>query len=196
MSSTQRNRLTERKGNKAMNDVSYRVALGGIVSALCLLTMFLAGIIAPLYILFPMIAGVLMMIIAVEVSRSWALLTYIAVSLLSLLITFDKEAALLFILFFGHYPVLRMYLGRIRLKFLRRLIKFIIFNICIIVYFYTTVYVFGLEQMLTEMDDFGKYGGYVMLFAANIIFVLYDYNLTFLYKTYCRSFLPRLRKKR
>lgn len=196
MFSTQRNRLMRKKSNEAMNDVSYRVALGGIVSALCLLTMFLAGIIAPLYILFPMIAGVLMMIIAVEVSRSWALLTYIAVSLLSLLITFDKEAALLFILFFGHYPVLRMYLGRIRLKFLRRLVKFIIFNICIIAYFYTTVYVFGLDQMLTEMGDFGKYGGYIMLVAADVIFVLYDYNLTFLYKSYCRSFLPRLRKKR
>ena len=75
-----------------MHDVSYRVALGGIISALCLLTMFLAGIIAPLYIVFPMISGCLMMIIATEVSCGWATLTYIAVSLLSLLVTFDKES--------------------------------------------------------------------------------------------------------
>ena len=34
-----------------MRDISYRVALGGIVSALCLVTMFLAGIIPALYIL-------------------------------------------------------------------------------------------------------------------------------------------------
>ncbi|MBQ8180739.1 MAG: hypothetical protein IJ010_02025 [Ruminococcus sp.] len=179
-----------------MNDVSYRVALGGIVSALCLLTMFLAGIIAPLYIVFPMIAGVLMMIIAIEVSRSWALLTYISVSLLSLLITFDKEAALLFIMFFGHYPILRMYLGKIRFRFLRRAVKFIIFNVCIIAYFLVTVYIFGLDQMLDEMGDFGKYGGFILLAAADIIFVMYDYNLTILYKSYCRSFLPQLRKKR
>lgn len=58
-----------------MRDISYRVALGGIVSALCLVTMFLAGILPALYLLLPMIAGVLMMIIAVEVSSSWAMLT-------------------------------------------------------------------------------------------------------------------------
>ena len=196
MFSTQRNRQTEIKDTEVMNDISYRVALGGIVSALCLLTMFLAGIIAPLYIVFPMIAGVLMMIIAVEVSRSWALLTYIAVSLLSMLITFDKEAALLFIMFFGHYPILRMYLKRIKPAFLCRAVKFVVFNGCIIAYFYTTVYIFGLDQMLTEMGDFGKCGGYIMLAAANVIFVLYDYNLTIMYKSYCRSFLPKLRKKR
>ena len=77
-----------------MKDISYRVALGGIVSALCLLTMFLAGIMPALYLVLPMIAGILMMIIAVEVNTKWAFLTYIAVSLLSMFITFDKEAAL------------------------------------------------------------------------------------------------------
>ncbi len=192
----QKNLLTEIKGADKMNDVSYRVALGGIVSALCLLTMFLAGIIAPLYIVFPMIAGVLMMIIAIEVSRSWALLTYIAVSLLSLLITFDKEAALLFIMFFGHYPILRLYLEKIRFRFLRRTVKFIFFNACIIAYFFVTVYIFGLDQMLDEMGDFGKYGGYILLAAADVIFIMYDYNLTILYKSYYRRFMPKLRKKR
>ncbi len=179
-----------------MRDVSYRVALGGIVSALCLLTMFLAGIIAPLYIVFPMIAGGLMMIIAVEVSRGWAMLTYIAVSLLSLLVTFDKEAALLFILFFGHYPILRMYLQKIRFGLLRKALKFIIFNGCILAYFWITVYIFGLDQMLEEMGDFGKYGGFIMLAMADVIFILYDLNLTIFYHSYHQRFMPRLRKKR
>ena len=75
-----------------MRDISYKVALGGIVSALCLVTMFLAGILPALYLLLPMIAGVLLMIIAAEVSTGWALLTYVSVSLLSLFVTFDKEA--------------------------------------------------------------------------------------------------------
>ena len=73
-----------------MRDISYRVALGGIVSALCLSAMFFAGIMPALYLLLPMIAGVLMMIIAVEVSTGWAVLTYISVGLLSMFITFDK----------------------------------------------------------------------------------------------------------
>ncbi len=73
-----------------MKNISYRVALGGIVSALCLLCMFLAGIMPALYLLLPMAAGMLMMIIAEEVSKSWAWLTYISVSLLSIFVTADK----------------------------------------------------------------------------------------------------------
>ena len=35
-----------------MRDISYRVALGGIVAALCLVTMFLAGVIPVLFLVF------------------------------------------------------------------------------------------------------------------------------------------------
>lgn len=179
-----------------MRDISYRVALGGIVSALCLVTMFLSGILPALYLLLPMIAGILLMIIAVEVNTSWAFLTYIAVSLLSLIITFDKEAALIFIMFFGHYPILRFYIGKLPLKLLRRLIKLAVFNICIVAYFYATVYIFGLDQMLEEFGELGRYGAWIMLGIANVIFVLYDLNLDVMYGLYHKKIMPKFRKKR
>ena len=179
-----------------MRDISYRVALGGIVSALCLVTMFLAGVLPALYIVLPMIAGVLMMIIAEEVSKSWALLTYIAVSILAMFITFDKEAALLFILIFGHYPILRLYTEKLPMKWLRRLVRMLIFNICVIAYFYVTVYIFGLDEMLDEFDDYGRYGAYIMLGMANIIFVLYDLNLDNIHRRYKKRLAVKLRKNR
>jgi len=179
-----------------MRDISYRVALGGIVSALCLVTMFLAGVLPALYIVLPMIAGVLMMIIAEEVSKSWALLTYIAVSILAMFITFDKEAALMFILLFGHYPILRLYTDKLPLKWLRRLVRLLIFNVCVVVYFYVTVYIFGLDQMLEEFDDFGRYGAYIMLALANVIFVLYDLNLDNVHRIYKKKLAVKLRKNK
>ncbi len=179
-----------------MKDISYRVALGGIVSTLCLITMFLAGIIPALYLVLPMAAGILMMIIAVEVNTKWAMLTYIAVSILSFFITFDKEAALIFILFFGHYPILRFYIEKIGNKPVRTAVKFILFNVCIISYFYITVYLFGLTQLLDEFDDFGKYGGFVILAIVNIIFVLYDYNLKVAHILYRNRLMPKFRRKK
>ena len=83
-----------------MKNISYRVALGGIVSSFCLMAMFLTGVFPVLYLVLPMIAGILMLIVVTEVSIPWALLTYLAVGLLSLFVTYDKEAALVFILFF------------------------------------------------------------------------------------------------
>ena len=172
-----------------MRDKSYRVALGGIISALCLVTMFLAGIISALYLVLPLIAGVLLLIIVEEVSISWALLTYISVSLLSIFITADKEAALIFIMLFGHYPILRF-------KPLRFLLKQGVFNACALGFFYITVYVFGIKQMIEDMNDFGRYGSYVLLAVCNVIFILYDFNLDTVYKVYIKRIMPRFKKKR
>lgn len=179
-----------------MKDVSYRVALGGIVSALCLVTMFLAGIIAPLYLVLPMTAGLLLMIIVEEVSMGWALLTYIAVSILSMFITADKEAALIFIMLFGHYPLLRVGLEKIRLGFIRFILKLAVFNLCALAFFYVTVYLFGISEMLDEMSDFGRFGGIIFLIVCNVVFVLYDYVLEAVYKVYIKRLMPKFKVKR
>lgn len=179
-----------------MKNISYRVALGGIVSALCLVTMFLAGIMPALYLVLPMIAGILMMIIAAEVNTKWALLTYVSVSILSMFITFDKEAALIFILLFGHYPILRIYIDKLRGRLLKFIVKLAVFNACIIVYFYTVVYIFGLKQMLEEFDDFGKYGAVIMLAISNFVLILYDKNLDACRILYRKKLMPKFKKNK
>lgn len=179
-----------------MRDISYRVALGGIVSSLCLLCMFLAGIMPMFYLILPMIAGILLMIIAEEVNLSWAWLTYIAVGILSLFVTADKEASLVFIMIFGHFPIIRLHMEKIKLKLLRWLIKLAIFNACAISFFYVTVYIFGIREMLEEMNEYGRYGAVILLVLCNIIFVLYDLNLYLMYGIYKIKFMPLLRKKR
>ena len=136
------------------------------------------------------------MIIAVEVNIPWAFLTYLAVSLLSLIITFDKEAALIFIMFFGHYPIVRFYIQKIPLRLIRLAVKLILFNICIIGYFYVTVYIFGLDEMLDEFSDFGRYGAYIMLGISNFIFLVYDLDLDVMYRLYKKRLLPRFKRKR
>ncbi len=173
---------------------SYRIALGGIVSALCLLTMFMTGIFPVLSILLPMIAGIFMMIIVSEVSISWACLTYIAVSLLSVIITFDKESALLFIMFFGHYPITRFIINRIKSRTVRAFIKLTVFNICVISFFMLTTYIMGLTAFLEEIKDFGKYGIPAILVFVNIIFILYEYNLDIFYEFYDKRLKPFMKK--
>ncbi len=173
---------------------SYRIALGGIVSALCLLTMFMTGIFPVLSILLPMIAGIFMMIIVSEVSISWAFLTYIAVSLLSVIITFDKESALLFIMFFGHYPITRFIINRIKSRTVRAFIKLTVFNICVVSFFMLTTYIMGLTAFLEEIKDFGKYGIPAILVFVNIIFILYEYNLDIFYEFYDKRLKPFMKK--
>lgn len=176
-----------------MRKVSYRVALGGIVSALCLLCMFLAGIMPLFYLILPMAAGILLMIIAEEVSVGWAWLTYLAVDILSLLITADKESALVFIMLFGHYPMVRLMIEKLKFKPLMLILKGLIFNVCAVSFFLVTVFVFGIDQMMTDMEELGRFGGAVFLILGNIVFWLYDFNLGAIYVLYLKQLLPKFR---
>ncbi len=178
-----------------MQNVSYRVALGGIVSAFCLLSMFLTGVFPLLYLVLPMISGILLLIMVMEVNTQWALLTYAAVGILSLFVTYDKEAALIFILFFGIYPILHRYLNRISPRLLRIAVKLLLFNSSMVLYFYINVYLFGLTDLIEAFEDFGKYGGAILLFILNPFFLMYDYSLCNLCLIYLHRLKPRIAGK-
>lgn len=179
-----------------MNKLSYKVALGGIVTALCLLLMFATGAMPLLYLTLPMIAGALLMIINQEISPAWAALTYLAVSLLSLFVTFDKEAALIFILFFGHYPILKQYLDRLRPRVLRLGCKLGVFAVCAAADYYFTIYLLGLTEMAEDLADLRKWMLLGLGLVLLLIFLTYDYALSGFSMFYRRWFKPKILGRR
>lgn len=175
-----------------MNKVSYRVALGGVISSLCIFSMFVAGAVPFLYLTMPMIAGALMSIIAVEVNRSWAFLTYVSVSLLSIFVTSNKEASLIFILLFGYYPIIKELIDNFKLRFLRVLTKLVIFNIVAVADYYATLYILGITDMTEDFAFFGKMGIYIFWGLCNVVFFIYDYALKGCIEIYKRYLKPKI----
>ena len=108
---------------------SGKIALGGLLTALGVVLMFLTGLIPIGTYALPAIAGVLLIVAVIEIGAKWAWMIYAAVAVLSLLFAADKEAALLFVLFFGYYPVLKSFLERISNKVLSWISKFAVFNV-------------------------------------------------------------------
>lgn len=80
--------------------------MGGIASALCLLLMILTIIPIATYTM-PALAGMVLIVVVIENGYSTAWMVYAAVGFLSLFICPDKEAAMLFVGFFGYYPILK-----------------------------------------------------------------------------------------
>lgn len=178
-----------------MQRLSYKVALGGIVSSFCLLAMFLTGIFPVLSFVLPMLSGILLLIIVAEVSTQWAAVTYSAVGLLSMFVTYDKEAALIFIMFFGPYPLIQKYVNSLRSAALRVLFKLILFNVSMVAYFYVNLYVFGLQDLMEAFEDFGKYGSIILLAVMNPFFLMYDKSLNNMKEVYLRFLKPRITGK-
>ena len=114
--------------------------MGGIASALCLLLMLLTIIPIATYTM-PALAGMVLIVVVIENGYSTAAMVYAAVSFLSLFICPDKEAAVLFVGFFGYYPILKGKLEKIRSRALEYAAKFLVFNIAVIASYLVIIYV-------------------------------------------------------
>ena len=175
---------------------SYRVAMGGLASALALLFMFMTGMIPFATYVLPAFAGIILIAIVVDLGRRWATMVYIAISLLSLLITPDKESTVLFIFFFGYYPIIKTVLEHIKPKVLRFLTKLSIFNLAVIGAYMVIIYVLMIPDMLEEFGDFGRYSVLIMLIVGNITFVVYDFAVGNIYEVYTKWFKPKFLRRR
>ena len=140
--------------------------MGGIASALCLLLMLLTIIPIATYTM-PALAGMVLIVVVIENGYSTAAMVYAAVSFLSLFICPDKEAAVLFVGFFGYYPILKGKLEKIRSRALEYAAKFLVFNIAVIASYLVIIYLFGLQGVLEDVGPLGQYSVLAMLKAAS-----------------------------
>lgn len=178
-----------------MHKKSQQVALGGIATGLCIVIMFLTGMVPFSYYALPALAGLLLIAVKEENGMKTALIVYAAVSLLSLLVVPIKEAALLFVAFFGYYPIVRDSLSRIRPRVLSVVLRFIIFNAAVIAAYWIIVNVFGIAEILEEFGDFGKYSVLVLLGFGNVFFLVYDFAIRNITLAYRNWFRPKFLKK-
>lgn len=178
-----------------MKKTSYKVAMGGVVSALAVFCMFLTGVFPLLSLTLPCMAGLLMVVIVIEVGTGWAYVTYAGVALLSLLVTPEKDIAILFVMFFGYYPILKGTIERIKSHALQWAVKFLVFNAAIISAFMLITYAFGMTQMLDEFNDYGRYGILIVWVAAQGVFWLCDSAMTVLIDYYLKKFRPTFLRK-
>lgn len=169
---------------------SYKVALGGVISALCLTLMFLTGVFPILSMAIPIYAGALMIIVATEVSTSWAFAAFFAVALLSLFLTPDKEASTLFIMFFGYYPIISPKVEKIKPSPVRFLCKFGIFNAAMVIWYKLITLIMGVYDFFGDFSFLGKYAVVGVMVFINLVFLLYDYTIRTIRDVYLKWFRP------
>ena len=154
------------------------VALGGVMAALALVVMCLGGMIPLATYVCPMICAVLLMVVLKRVGSRVAWAWYGAVSILSMLLGPDKEAAAVFV-FLGYYPILKPWLDRRKLAILWKLM---LFNAAIFAMYGVLIYVFGLVDLAAEFQELGAVLTIVTLVLGNATLIMLDVLLTLLEK--------------
>lgn len=172
--------------NKTQN-----LAFCAVISALSLVLMLITGLIPVGTYAFPCIAGALLSVIVIESGYIFAFTTYIVVAVMSALFVADKEAALYYIAFLGFYPVLKGLIERIRLKIVSYLLKFILFNACIITAFFVSITILSVPK--ESFMVFGIYLPWIFLVLGNLVFIVYDVCLTRVISEYAQKWRRKLK---
>ncbi len=171
---------------------SAKIALGGLIAAFSVLLMFMTGLFPFATFALPAAAGILLACLVIECGYKWAFTVYAAVSLLAFFMTPDREAAILFVFFFGHYPIEKGLIERIKLKPACWAIKMAVFNVCIVSGYLVLSYLFGLNEFIAEFAEYGQYGLLIFWAVGNVVFVIYDIAITQLITAYYSSLRPKI----
>lgn len=176
------------------NKASKKVALGGVVSALSLLFMFLTGIFPFAEYALPAISGIALVVLVIELDKKTAYIAYIAVGILSMLVAPVKESAVLFVFFLGFYPILKSSVEQIKSIVLEWTVKMGLFNLAIVAAYLSMTYLLGMSEVLADLSGGFKYGILVFWLLGNATFVLYDIALSQLVVMYFKKIQPKLKK--
>lgn len=139
----------------------------------------------------PAVAGLFIMITVIETDCKWALTSYL-VSAFLVFLWADPESKLMYIFFFGFYPVIKALLERMHKPLIEWAIKTVVFNVSVL-----TVYFIFAPLIGIPVDDFGilgKYGAVILLVAGNGVFVLYDIAVSRMAMMYMYLLHPRVKR--
>ena len=146
------------------------IALGGVLAALAVVIMSMGTLIPVATYVCPMLSALILQLVLKTCGRRIAWGWYAAVSILSLLMAPDKEAAAVF-LALGYYPILKPGLDRRKGKWLWKLL---FFNTVILLTYWLLMHLFGFDQLSAEFSQMGILLTTVMLLLGNVTFFLLD----------------------
>ena len=146
------------------------MALGGLLAALAVVIMSMGTLIPVATYVCPMLCALVLQLVLKICGKRVAWAWYGAVSVLSLLMAPDKEAAAIF-LALGFYPIVKPGLDRRKGKWL---LKGLFFNGMILLTYWLLMHLFGMVQLAAEFTEMGILLVILMLLLGNVTFFLLD----------------------
>lgn len=170
---------------------SIKTAMCGVITALSVALLFFGGIMYAFVYIMPMVTSVFMIMLKKTLSLSSAVITYISTSILSLMLVPEKECVLMYVLFFGYYPIICHSLEKIKTVPLKWLAKLIVFNVSLTAVQLLLVFAFHIP-FLSEGEGTAVITAFAVL--MNILFVIYDFTIKMLWVLYEKKLESRIKK--
>lgn len=162
-----------------------KLTVSAILSALCVLFLFLGSLLPAVKVSAVAVAGLLPAVAVIHCGWFWASGVYIVAGVLSVLLLPDKTCAVWFLLVFGHYGIFKSLFERIPSRIAEWILKIALFAVCI-----ALMFLFFKTFFLAALPKYAEW----MLFAGLLIcFVLYDIAFSALISFYSRRIQPHVK---
>lgn len=159
-----------------MNKRTRLLAESAMLTALSTVLLYLSGIMPTLKLALAAIAGLLPAAVVIRYGAKDGFLTYAATVLLAVLLLPGKSGTVFYAFLFGHYPMVKSYIERLRKPVLEWALKLAVFNACLL----ATALLFSaaFESVIP--------GAYVwaVFIAGSAVFALYDIGFSRLVAAY------------
>jgi len=149
---------------------SRSIALCGVLTALAVVLLSLGGVIPAAVLCAPILAMLVLLPVLEELGPQSAWTAYAAASLLALLLTADRETALVYV-FFGWYPILRPRIAALPSRALRVLVRLAVCNAAVFLLYGVVLRLLGLTADLLEAAWFFNA---LLLLMGNLTFLMVD----------------------
>lgn len=162
--------------------MSRRIALGGILTALCVLLNYVAAFMPSGKLGIYVLSSLAIAAAIVELDIKGATTVYAASAILIFLLSGNINTLLLFTLFFGIYPIVKYYAEKQRRASVEMLIKYIGFNVLAVLGYFVYWMIFGISPVSLNILSPWMIAGVIL--GAEVIFLIYDYVLSRLIRYY------------
>ena len=153
-----------------MRTEARKIAFGGMFAAVAMVVMNLGSLIPVATFVCPMLCMLLLAFVTKMCGNRIGWAWYGAVSILSVLMAPDKEAAAVF-LFLGFYPIVKPRFDKFRFPTISKLL---LFNVLILIMYGLLIRLLGMERIAAEYEELGTVLTVVMLALGNLVFYLLD----------------------
>lgn len=161
------------------------VSVTALLVALSVVILYLASLFPTARIASAAIAGLLTAVAVIECGITSGIACFACTSILAAVLMPVKTVGLLYILFFGYYPVVKSLAERTKKRPVEWAVKIVVFNAAL-----TAIYFLWILSFMPDVD-FGTLTLILLYVAGNICFVLYDFAFSVLAGQYISRFYKK-----
>lgn len=172
-----------------MRNKTYDLVFCSIISVLSFIALYFSAILANFSLVAFAISILILCVTVDECGPRWGLISGIVVGLLGFIFMPNKMILLPYALYFGYYPVLKLYIERINKTWIELILKVGSFSLAMLA-------VYAIARLFIPANEIMDSPIYVMAGLLEVTFLLFDRAVTQNIALYRKYISKRIRKRK